>query len=72
MVMKGVSAFGDTQACEMGIRAGINMFIYRFSDIKTLNIIEEIYQKAIIDIELEENIKISYNKIMDLKKKIRK
>lgn len=71
MVMKGVSAFGETQACEMGIRAGLNMFIYRYSDIKTLNIIEEIYQKAIIDKELEENIKKSYTKIMDLKNNIR-
>ena len=71
MVMKGVSAFGETQACEMGIRAGLNMFIYRYSDIKTLNIIEEIYQKAIIDKELEQNIKKSYTKIMDLKNNIR-
>lgn len=72
MVMKGVCTFGNTQACEMGIRAGLNMFIYRYSDIKTLNIIEEIYQKAIIDKELEENIKKSYTKIMDLKNNIRK
>lgn len=71
MVMKGVSAFGDTEACEMGIRAGVNIFIYRYSDIKTLNIIEEIYQKAIIDKELQEKIKISYTKIMDLKNNIR-
>lgn len=72
MEMKGVAAFGQTQACEMGIRAGLNMFIYRYSDIKTINIIDEIYQKAIIDKELEENIKNSYNKIMNIKNKMRR
>ena len=72
MVMKGVADFGDTQACEMGIRAGLNMFIYRYSDVKTINIIDEIYQKDIIDNELKENIKKSYNKIMNLKNSLRR
>ncbi len=72
MVMKGVAAFGDVKACEMGIKAGINMFIYRFSDVKTLNIIEEIYQKAIIDEELKECINNSYKKITALKNNIRR
>lgn len=51
----------------MGIRAGLNMFIYRYSDEKTINIIEKIYQKAIIDEELRGKIEESYLKIMALK-----
>lgn len=72
MVMKGVSAFGEVEACEMAIKAGVNLFIYRFSDEKTINIIEKIYQKAIIDDELKGNIEFSYNKIMELKNKFLK
>lgn len=69
MIMKGVADFGEVEACEMGIRAGLNMFIYRNCDNKTINIIEKIYQKAIIDEELRQNIENSYNKITNLKKK---
>jgi beta-N-acetylhexosaminidase len=72
MVMKGVSAFGEVEACEMAIKAGVNLFIYRFSDDKTIKIIEKIYQKAIIDDELKENIEFSYNKIVELKNKFLK
>lgn len=69
MIMKGVAAFGDIEACEMGIRAGLNMFIYRNCDNNTINIIEKIYQKAIIDDELRKNIENSYTKISNLKQK---
>ena len=69
MVMKGVAEFGDIEACEMGIKAGLNMFIYRYSDKKTINIIEKIYQKAIIDKRLKEKIEDSYSKIIALKNK---
>lgn len=69
MVMKGVSAFGEIDVCEMAIKAGINLFIYRFSDNKTINIIENIYKKAIIDKELREKIEFSYQKIIELKNK---
>lgn len=69
MEMKGVCEFGEFEACEMGIRAGLNMFIYRNCDEKTINIVEKIYQKAIIDEELRENIEKSYKKISDLKLK---
>lgn len=68
MVMKGVSKFGEEQACIMAIKAGVNMFIYRNSNEATINIIEKIYQKAIIDEELKKNIEISYEKIIKLKK----
>ena len=69
MIMKGVADFGEIEACEMGIRAGLNMFIYRNCDNKTINIIEKIYQKAIIDDELRKNIEESYSKIQNLKQK---
>ncbi len=67
MVMKGVSAFGQESAPLMGIKAGINMFIYRNSGEDVLNMIEKIYQKAIIDNELQQKIDASYTKIIDLK-----
>ena len=53
----------------MGIRAGLNMFIYRNSTPETINIIETIAQKALIDKELQEKIEYSFGKIMDLKKR---
>ena len=67
MVMKGVSAFGKVEACEMGIRAGLDMFIYRNSDKETVNIIETLAQKAQNDIELKNNIEKSYELIIKLK-----
>ena len=67
MVMKGVADFGVVEACEMGIRAGLNMFIYRNSNRDTINIIEELAKKAENDIELSENIQKSYDLIRKLK-----
>lgn len=69
MVMKGVADFGDVEACEMGIRSGLNMFIYRFADKRTIDIIEEIYNKALNDVELKNNIEKSYEVISSLKSK---
>ncbi len=67
MIMKGVSDFGSIEACEMGIRAGLNMFIYRNSTPDTINIIDTIAQKAENDIELRNNIEKSYEIIIKLK-----
>lgn len=67
MIMKGVAKFGNVEACEMGIRAGLNMFIYRNSTPQTINIIETIAKKAEIDDELRQNIEKSYEKIRHLK-----
>lgn len=69
MIMKGVSSFGETQAALMAINAGINILIYRNSNQNTINIIDNIYQKAIIDKELQNKINISYEKIINLKTK---
>ncbi len=56
-----------TKACEKGIRAGLNMFIYRNSTPETIEIIETIAKKAQTDKELQENIEKSYKKIRSLK-----
>lgn len=67
MIMKGVADFGPVEACEMGIRAGLNMFIYRNSTPETINIIETIAQKTLNDNELKTNIEQSFEKIIRLK-----
>lgn len=67
MIMKGVAKFGNVEACEIGIRAGLNMFIYRNSTPQTINIIETIAKKAETDDELRQNIEKSYEKITHLK-----
>lgn len=72
MVMKGVANFGEVEACERAIKAGVNLFLYRFSDKKTIQIIETIYEKAINDEILARNIKASYQKIIELKNKFLK
>lgn len=69
MIMKGVAKFGDTEACEIGIKAGLNLFIYRYSDEKTFNIINEIYDKAQKDKLLRDKIEESYTRIIKLKSK---
>ena len=61
MIMKGVSDFGAVEACELGIRAGLNMFIYRNSNSETVGIIEEIIKRAEKDQDLREKINESYN-----------
>lgn len=58
------------KTCEMGIRAGLNMFIYRDSKPETIEIIETIAKKAETDTELRENIDKSYERIMKLKKSL--
>ena len=54
-------------ACEMGIRAGLNMFIYRNSTLEIIEMIETIAKKALTDKELQEKIEYSFEKITKLK-----
>lgn len=70
MVMKGVSGFGEVEACVMGIKAGLNMFIYRNSTPETLSIIKNLTELAKDDDELKRNIEISFEKISALKQSI--
>ena len=67
MIMKGVSDFGQTEACIMGIKAGLNMFIYRNSDSQIINTIENIYKIAQNSTEIWNNIEYSFEKITQLK-----
>lgn len=69
MEMEGVKGFGEVEACVRGIKAGLNMFIYRYSDAKTINIIETVYNLAKKDEELATCIENSYNRIIELKNK---
>ena len=69
MVMKGVSDFGRVEACIMGIKAGINIFIYRNCEPQTIEIIETVYKKALENRELQIKIEQSFEKIAELKKK---
>ena len=70
MIMKGVSDFGQTEACIMGIKAGLNMFIYRNSDSQIINTIENIYKIAQNSTEIRHNIEYSFEKIKQLKIKM--
>lgn len=69
MVMKGVASFGQLEACVMALKAGMNMFIYRDSNPQTLEMIEDIYNRALMDKDLRLQVEKSYNKIIELKKK---
>lgn len=68
MVMKGVACFGLENACETGIRAGLNMFVFRNSDDEIIKMIDKLAQKAQNDIELKSNIEKSYELVVKLKK----
>jgi len=70
MVMKGVAdLYSPLDACIKGIKAGLNMFIYRNSSAEVLDVIEKIAVLAQSDTELREKIEDSFNRIIRLKKK---
>ena len=69
MIMKGVQNYGSLEACVMGIKAGLDMFIFRDSDDKTLNMIDELVKVVEKDDELKNRVKASYERIMALKKR---
>ena len=70
MIMKGIEKYTKAEAIEKGIKAGLNMFIYRNSDSETINAIERVLEKAKTDNLLAQNIETSYEKIMHLKSTI--
>ena len=67
MVMQALDDFENP--CERAIRAGVNLFLYRYSDDKTIKIIEDIAKKTEYDKTLQECIEVSYEKIIKLKQK---
>lgn len=71
MVMKGVSdLYEPTEACIKGIKAGLNMFIYRNSPEEIINAIENIIKKAENDKTLKSSIDASFERIYSLKCKV--
>ncbi len=68
MIMKGVQAFGSLDACIMAIKAGVDMFIFREADDKTLKIIEDLPSIVEKDEELKTKVIESNNRILNLKK----
>jgi len=69
MIMKGVSEqFTPLEACVKGIKAGLNMFIYRNSTPEIIETIEKIAELAQTDSELRVKINDSFDKIIELKK----
>lgn len=70
MVMKGVSdLYSPLDACIKGIKAGLNMFIYRNSSAEVLDVIEKIAVLAQSDAVLRDKIEDSFERIIKLKKK---
>ena len=67
MMMKGVAQFGLQEAFETGIRAGLNMFIYRNSTFEIIDIIEKLACKTEHDEELIQNVKRANERILNLK-----
>ena len=69
MVMGGISCISSLEACVVGIDAGVNMFIYRSSDNKTLAMIEELIKTVEKSETLKEKVINSYNRVVNLKKR---
>lgn len=67
MVMKGVQDYGSLEAIIMGIKAGLDMFIFRSSDEKTLKIIEELCEIVKKDPDLQKKVIESNKRISRLK-----
>ena len=70
MVMKGVQDFGSLEACIMAINAGVDMFIFRDSDEKTLKLIKNLAEVVAKDKVLFEKVKKSNERILKLKSRI--
>lgn len=68
MIMKGVAEqFTPLEACVKGIKAGLNMFIYRNSTPEIIETIEKIAELTQTDAVLREKIEDSFNRIIQLK-----
>lgn len=69
MIMKGITnQYDSLEASVMGIKAGLNMFIYRNSTPEIIETIEKIAELSHSDAELREKINDSFDKIIELKK----
>ena len=69
MVMKGVQDYGSLEACIMGIKAGLDMFIYRDADDKTIETINKLIEVVEKEDELKQKVIRSNERIKNLKEK---
>ncbi len=69
MVMKGVQAYGSAEAVIMGIEAGLDMFIFRDADDKTVETIDKVVEIVNGDEKLKERVLQSNRRIFDLKQR---
>ena len=70
MVMKGVQVFGSVEACKMAINAGVDMFIFRDADSKTIDVIEDLVEEVQKDSALQQKVLESNQRIKSLKQKM--
>lgn len=68
MVMQGVQKFGSLEACEMAIRAGVDMFIFRDVNAGVLDMIDSLAGRVESDAELRNAVLESDLRIEKLKK----
>lgn len=68
MVMQGVQKFGSLEACEMAIRAGVDMFIFRDVNAGVLDMIDSLAGRVESDAELRNAVRESDLRIEKLKK----
>ena len=67
MNMNGVGKYDALDACTMAINAGVNMFIFRDADNKTLEVIDSLVLRAKNDDNLKNKILLSNEYIKSLK-----
>lgn len=67
MQMGALDKIGDVQAVIMGIKAGVNLFLYRESTDKIINIIEEVYSCVLQDEGLIKRVETSFELINEVK-----
>ena len=68
MEMMGVKAYGGLEACEMAIRAGVDMFIFREANKETVALIDNLVHKVERDETLSQLVLESGLRIQKLKK----
>ena len=69
MVMKGVQEYGSVEACLMGIKAGLDMFIFRDADKQTIDTINSVVKIVEKDGILRQKVLSSNERIRKLKNK---
>ena len=70
MIMKGVQDYGTLEAVIVGIKAGLDMFIFRNSDSETLGMIEKLCSIVEQDEDLKKRVLDSNKRIAKLKNKL--